>query len=72
MPYCGKLLRPATPLAEAGAELELEDGAAPEDEEAAGADCAEPEADAPPAPTGERATWPDERVARGGMPSLPP
>ena len=35
----------ATPLAEAGAELELEDGAASEDEEAAAADCAEPEAD---------------------------
>ena len=72
MPYCGKLLRPATPLAEAGAELELEDGAAPEDEEAAAADCAEPEADAPPAPAGDRAARPDERVERGGMPSLSP
>ena len=49
-----------------------EDGAAPEDEEAAAADCAEPEADAPPAPAGDRAARPDECVERGGMPSLSP
>ena len=60
------------PLAEVGAELELEDGATPEDEEVAATDCAELVVDAPPAPTGERAPWPNERVARGGMPSLPP
>ena len=74
MPYRGRLLSgwpPATPLAEAGAELEPEDGAAPEGEAAAAAESAEPEADAPPAPAGGRAARPDERVERGGMAYLP-